>query len=149
MSGNAAHQRPEDARAPSLDSVLVPSDDARLRRRLVIQIIRRAQKEYTPLEISKMLRLQRCGFWLSPENVTSLLKRWAELRDTGFDLGLMSAVNDVSRIPTVGKSLVVVAAVEQVLHFRIFDGDGKLVVDTDEGRLTERVRWRFTVNLVV
>src|SRR5262249_46315430 len=27
-----------------------------------------------------------------------------------------------------------------VLHFRIFDGDGKLVVDTDEKRVTERVR---------
>jgi hypothetical protein len=57
-----------------------------------------------------------------------------------FDLRLMSALNGVSRIPTVGKSLVVVAAVEQVLHFRIFDGDGKMVVDADEKRLAERVR---------
>jgi hypothetical protein len=52
----------------------------------------------------------------------------------------MSAVNGVSRIPTEGKNLVVVAVVDQVLHFRIFDGDGKMVVDTDEKRLTERVR---------
>ena len=58
----------------------------------------------------------------------------------GFDLRLMSELNDVSRIPTEGKNLVVVAAVDQVLHFRIFDGDGKMVVDMDQKRLTERVR---------
>jgi predicted NAD-dependent protein-ADP-ribosyltransferase YbiA (DUF1768 family) len=58
----------------------------------------------------------------------------------GFDLRLMSAVDGVSRIPTEGKNLVVVAAVEQVLHFRIFDGHGKTVVDMDEKRLTEQVR---------
>jgi hypothetical protein len=80
MSGNAAHRRSEDAGAPSPDSGLVPSDDARLRRRLVRQIIRRAKAGYSPHEISKMLRLQRCGFWLRPENVTSLLDRWEELK---------------------------------------------------------------------
>ena len=51
----------------------------------------------------------------------------------GFDLRLMSAVlNDVSGILTEGKDLIIVAAVNHVLHFRIFDGDGKVVVDTDE-----------------
>jgi hypothetical protein len=58
---------------------------------------------------------------------------------TGLDLRLMSAVNGVSRLPTAGKNLVVVADVDQVLHFRIFDGDAKMVVDTDEKRLTDRV----------
>ena len=43
-------------------------------------------------------------------------------------------------IPTEGKNLVVVAAVDQVLHFRIFDRDSKMVVDSDEKRLRERVR---------
>jgi hypothetical protein len=57
-----------------------------------------------------------------------------------FDLRLMSALNRVSRIPTEGKNLVVVAAVDEVLHFRIFDDDGEMVVDTDEKRLTVRVR---------
>src|SRR5262249_34865970 len=52
----------------------------------------------------------------------------------------MSAVTGASRIPTEGKNLVVVAAVDRVLHFRIFDGDGKMVVDTDEKQLTEQVR---------
>jgi hypothetical protein len=61
-------------------------------------------------------------------------------RPEGFDLRLMSAVNGVSRIPTEGRNLVVVAVVDRVLHFRIFDGVGKMVVDTDEKRLTERGR---------
>ena len=55
----------------------------------------------------------------------------------GFDLRLMSSVNDVNVIPTEGKNLIIVAAVNNVLHFRIFDGDGKEVVDTDENRLKE------------
>jgi hypothetical protein len=58
----------------------------------------------------------------------------------GFDLRLMSAVNGVSRIPPEGKNLIVVAAVDHVLHFRIFDGDGKMVVDTNEKQLMEQVR---------
>ena len=56
----------------------------------------------------------------------------------GYDLRLMSSVNDVSGIPTAGQSLIIVAVVDHVLHFRIFDGDGKVVVDTDEKRLTEQ-----------
>ena len=58
----------------------------------------------------------------------------------GFDLRLMSSLNDVSGIPTKGKNLIIVAAVNNVLHFRIFDGDGKEVVDTDEKRLAEQTR---------
>ena len=58
----------------------------------------------------------------------------------GFDLRLMSSLNDVSGIPTEGKDLIIVAAVNNVLHFRIFDGDGKVVVDTDEQRLTEQAQ---------
>ncbi len=61
-------------------------------------------------------------------------------KTVGLDLRLLSAVNGVSRIPTEGKNLVVVAIVDRVLHFRIFDGDGKIVVDTDEKGLRERVR---------
>jgi multidrug efflux pump subunit AcrB len=49
---------------------------------------------------------------------------------TGCDLRLMPAADDVSEMPAEGKSLIVVALVDQVLHFRIFDGDGKMVVYT-------------------
>ena len=58
----------------------------------------------------------------------------------GFDLRLMSSLNDVSGIPTEGKNLIIVAAVNNVLRFRICAGDGKVVVDTDEKSLTEQAR---------
>jgi Leucine-rich repeat (LRR) protein len=54
----------------------------------------------------------------------------------GFDLRLMPSVNDISDIPRIGKNLIVVASVRDVLHFRIFAVDGKVAVDTDETRLT-------------
>ena len=57
---------------------------------------------------------------------------------SGFDLRLTSLVNDGNRMPTQGKNLIVVAAVNDVLQFRFFDGNGKMVVDTDETRLLEQ-----------
>jgi hypothetical protein len=56
------------------------------------------------------------------------------------DLRLMSGVSDTSEIPKAGKSLIIVALVDHVLHFRIFDGADKMIVDTDEKRLAERKR---------
>ncbi|HKI21558.1 MAG TPA: hypothetical protein VKA15_26930, partial [Isosphaeraceae bacterium] len=55
----------------------------------------------------------------------------------GYDLQVMSPLNDASGIPTEGEKLVIVAIVGHVLHFRIFDDLGKVVVDTDEKRRTE------------
>jgi hypothetical protein len=52
----------------------------------------------------------------------------------------MSSVTDISGIPTEGKMLIIVATVKGVLHFRIFDADGKAVVDTDETRLAGLAR---------
>ncbi|AGA24625.1 hypothetical protein [Singulisphaera acidiphila] len=63
------------------------------------------------------------SLWL-PENV------WK-----GFRLRLMPFVRDVSGIPTEGKKLLVVANVGNVLHFRGFGDDGKVVVKTDETSL--------------
>ena len=45
-------------------------------------------------------------------------------------------MKDVTGIPRIGKDLIIVAAVDNVLHFRILDGAGKTIVDTDEKRLT-------------
>ncbi len=56
----------------------------------------------------------------------------------GIDLRLMPSLYEISEIPTAGENLIVVAAVNHVLHFRIFDGDRKRVVDTDEKSLTEK-----------
>ncbi len=51
----------------------------------------------------------------------------------------MSSVNDLSGVPQKGKNLIVVAAISQVLHFRIFDCRGQMVVDTDETRVRDKV----------
>jgi hypothetical protein len=53
-------------------------------------------------------------------------------------LRLMSPLNDRGGIPPEGRNLTVVVAVNDVLHFRIFDAAGKMVVDSDETRLPEK-----------
>ena len=55
----------------------------------------------------------------------------------GYDLRL---VNDPGAIPAEGKRLIIVALNKDVLRFRIFDGEGKVVVDTDEKRLTKQAQ---------
>ena len=59
---------------------------------------------------------------------------------TEFDLRLMSSLDDVGGIPAEGKKLVVVASVKKLLNVRIFDDQGKRVVDIDEIRITGKVR---------
>jgi hypothetical protein len=71
------------------------------------------------------------------KNPVFISARVSGLPHEGFDLRLMSSLNDVSGIPIEGKGLIIVAVVNHVLHFRIFDSDGRMVVDTDEQRLTE------------
>jgi hypothetical protein len=61
-------------------------------------------------------------------------------QNEGCDLRLMASVKDMCNIPIEGKDLIIVAAVENVLHFRVFDGDGNMVVDTDANRLKEQAR---------
>ena len=56
-----------------------------------------------------------------------------------FGLLLISS-KDLSDIPTKSKSLIIVADVDHVLHFRIFDGDGRMVLDTDEKKMPELAR---------
>ena len=56
----------------------------------------------------------------------------------GCDLRLMSSVKDVSEIPAAGRDLIIMAEVGNLLHIRVFDSDGKRVVNTDEKQLTEK-----------
>ena len=56
------------------------------------------------------------------------------------DVRLMSSANDVRNMPKTGKSLIVVAVLDQVIHFRIFECDGSMVVDTDAKRQAEQAR---------
>ena len=75
----------------------------------------------------------------------------------GLRLRLMPSINDVSMIPNEGeRELLIIAAVKRdqtgnaptkadsvIVHFRIFDRDGKIALDTDETRLkgeSERIR---------
>ncbi len=59
---------------------------------------------------------------------------------SGSDLQLIPSADDVNSIPSTGRDQIIGARVNQVLHFRILDEDGKMVVDTDETRLTNRTR---------
>ena len=56
----------------------------------------------------------------------------------GCDLRLLSSVKDVSAIPTAGNNLIIVALVDHVIHFRIFDDDGNVVVNTDGKKLANK-----------
>ena len=58
----------------------------------------------------------------------------------GYDVRLIPSAKEVSELPATGKDLIIVAAVDNVLHFRMFDGDGKFAVDSDERKLTRQSR---------
>jgi WD40 repeat protein len=86
------------------------------------------------------LKVHRRGLWVVTTAESEGLPEPGAARPSvipgGYELRLMSSVKDVSAIPTAEKRLVIVAAVDHVLHFRIFDDDGKMVVDTDETQRT-------------
>jgi RNA polymerase sigma factor (sigma-70 family) len=74
--------------------------------------------------------------------IEAMLEAAADLSHGNFgELRLMPAVKDVGGIPTAGKNLVIVADVDHVLHFRIFDRAGKMVADTDEKKPTAQRMW--------
>jgi hypothetical protein len=56
---------------------------------------------------------------------------------TAFDLRLTQSLNDVRAIPSEGKNLVVIAVLKHSFYIRIFDGEGKLVVNADEKTLAD------------
>ena len=58
----------------------------------------------------------------------------ALLAENAYDLRLMRVANKAD-LPLEGESLVVVAEIAGVLHFRIFDAAGAQVIDTDESEL--------------
>ena len=56
-----------------------------------------------------------------------------------FRLHMMYGVENPDRIPTESTNRIIVADVNGVLHFRIFDGEGNMLVDTDMQTLTEQL----------
>jgi hypothetical protein len=64
------------------------------------------------------------------------LEKWPVISEDwafGRQLRLMPSVKDPDEIPTRAKDMIIIADVNGVLYFRIFDGDGKLVLDWAEG----------------
>ncbi|WP_165228088.1 lipase family alpha/beta hydrolase [Aquisphaera insulae] len=61
----------------------------------------------------------------------------------GFRLEWMPRVSSVGSLPSEGRNEVIVAEVDRVLHLRVFDGDGVMVMDTDENRLMNSDRERI------
>ena len=47
-------------------------------------------------------------------------------------------MKSVSEIPKEGKSVIVVADIDEVLRFRVFNASGRMILDTDERELTKR-----------
>ena len=58
---------------------------------------------------------------------------WSEVK-------LIPSARNISELPIEGKNLVVVALVRKVLHFRVFDFAGSMIVDTDERKVAGRSR---------
>jgi hypothetical protein len=56
----------------------------------------------------------------------------------GYALQLLHSLKSVRDIPATGQNLVVIALVENVMYFRIFDAAGKLVASSDEKSLVGR-----------
>jgi hypothetical protein len=48
------------------------------------------------------------------------------------DLKRLRSLDSADKIPITGRGLVIVAEVKGVLHFRVFDKDGVMAMDTDE-----------------
>jgi uncharacterized protein YjbI with pentapeptide repeats len=112
----------------------------------------RAMDRYHPSGRSTRLRLMR---WLLRLLIALLLlvgyafcyfiapkieASWKSPGPRGCDLQLMSSLKETSGIPTTGNGLIIVADVDHRLHFRIFDGHGKMVVDTDEKKLLQQAQ---------
>jgi heparan-alpha-glucosaminide N-acetyltransferase len=56
-------------------------------------------------------------------------------RDNQEEVRLLAPLTDPAGIPTEGRSQIIVVSVKDVLHFRIFDAAGKVIVDSDETQL--------------
>src|SRR5262249_7396023 len=71
------------------------------------------------------------------QEIEAALAMAAELGGGNQDeVRLMPKVNDLRALPTAGKLLIIVADVNHALHLRMFDVEGKKVLDSDAKRFT-------------
>ena len=103
-----------------------------------------------PLYLLKIEMIPREAAWL-PSVVfviflapARLLTGWAYAQSgrgelpRGCSLRFLSGVEDVGDVPAEGKRMIVVAAVNDAIHFRVFDRRGRIVVDTASTALTAK-----------
>jgi Glycosyl hydrolase family 12/Carbohydrate binding domain len=58
---------------------------------------------------------------------------------SGSDVKLMASLKDLNEIPNLGKNLIIIAQVSNVLHFRAFDREGNRAHEADEMHLPQPV----------
>ena len=96
-----------------------------------------------PIRIDHIDKLIELGCWPPSSDLLNdqeVLDKWRgrfRSEPEGFELRLISSANGMDDIPPEPKSLIIVALVDQVLHIRIFDSNGK---EVDEKKLTGRVQ---------
>jgi multidrug efflux pump subunit AcrB len=130
---NQLHVRIFDAEG----TMLVDTNEDQLKKgsRPVDVLIREYVDLLRPRELSDLEMIP------AVESIVTLVGKADALGDLKkFDLRVMSRLNNLRIIPTTGKSLIYLAEVDDVLHFRIFDADGSMVVDTNENKLREESR---------
>ncbi len=57
-----------------------------------------------------------------------------------YDLKLVSSAKTTSELPENGRSKIVVAEIDDIIHFRIFDRNAQMILETDEKKLTEQAK---------
>jgi hypothetical protein len=56
----------------------------------------------------------------------------------GFNLNLLPPQPNLGGLPTAGTAVIILAEVQTVLHFRVFDATGDMIVDTDASAFPNR-----------
>jgi hypothetical protein len=92
-----------------------------------IAVISRAPLQYLMVAGSRTHLMSGDSFERSEPIETALVP-------SGWEFELRPNLTDVSALPQTGKSVIVLGLVHNVLHIRIFDTIGNVVVDTEEGQ---------------
>jgi multidrug efflux pump subunit AcrB len=118
-------------------STLVDTDAAKLAKesRPVGTLTREYEGLLRPGELPEPLKIPAI------QSIAALLGKPGSLPTTEeTDFRVLTSLNGVNSIPTTGNNQVLVAVVNDVLHFRAFDASGKMIVDTDEKKLEAESR---------
>jgi hypothetical protein len=76
----------------------------------------------------------------APNNEKVSIEAKGETSSQGYVIQLLPDQTDLSRMPTKGRNLTIIASVNNTLHFRYFDEKGRLVVDRNEEELQSEVK---------